>query len=207
MGSSSGLGPALSRGDAVSSCQAVGGFFIDADVRSPTRSFAASSMRPGTRPSPRSRPTRRTIPARGQRRSARARSSSCRRNARGFAGTGANWWAFCFGRRLAPPCRAGLLDRRARRSPRRARRLSRCRGLRATGRRGAADRSRMGIRRARRAWRASNCLGDELHARRPLHGQLLAGRVSLAEFLSSDGYERTSPVNAYPRRSASAFTT
>jgi hypothetical protein len=49
---------------------------------------------------------------------------------------------------------------------RRARVASRCAGLRAMGRQGPADRSRMGIRRARRARRRRVRLGRRVHARR-----------------------------------------
>ena len=48
------------------------------------------------------------------------------------------------------------------------------------GRQGPADRGRMGVRRARRARRRRICLGRRVHARRPAHGQHLAGRISRA---------------------------
>ena len=54
-------------------------------------------------------------------------------------------------RRLAQALWAALLDQRARRSSGRAYRLSRRRGLRGMGRQGIADRSRVGVRGARRA--------------------------------------------------------
>ena len=41
-------------------------------------------------------------------------------------------------------------------------------------------------------------LGRRVPAGRPAHGQHLAGRVPLAEPATSDGYERTSPVGAFP---------
>ena len=81
-------------------------------------------------------------------------------------------------RQLAPALRPGQLDQRARRSSGRARRLSRRRGLRQVGRQGAADRGRVGVRRARRARRRRVRLGRRVHAGRPAHGQHLAGRVS-----------------------------
>ena len=75
---------------------------------------------------------------------------------------------------------------------------SRCAGLRAMGRQGPADRSRMGIRRARRARRRRVRLGRRVHARRRAHGQHLAGRISRTRTCMHDGYERTSPVTAFP---------
>ena len=72
------------------------------------------------------------------------------------------------------------------------------RGLRDVGRQGLADRSRMGIRRARRARRRRVCLGRRVHARRQAHGQHLAGRISRTKTCRSDGFERTSPVTAFP---------
>ena len=62
-------------------------------------------------------------------------------------------------RHLAAALRQGQPHRRARRSPGGADRLSRCRGLRQMGRQGTADRSRVGIRRPRRARRRGVRLG------------------------------------------------
>ena len=53
--------------------------------------------------------------------------------------------------------------------------------LRRMGGQGAADRSGMGICRARRTGRRGIRLGRRIHARRPLHGQHLAGRISTAQ--------------------------
>ena len=77
-------------------------------------------------------------------------------------------------RRLAQALWAALLDQRARRSSGRAHRLSRRRGLRGMGRQGAADRSRVGVRGARRARRRRVRLGRSVHARRQAHGEHLA---------------------------------
>ena len=66
------------------------------------------------------------------------------------------------------------------------------------GRQGSADRSRMGVRRARRARRRRVRLGRRVHARRPADGQHLAGRLSRTRTCATDGYERTSPVTAFP---------
>ena len=49
------------------------------------------------------------------------------------------------------------------------------------GRQGTADRGRMGVRRARRPRRRRVRLGRRVHARRPAHGQHLAGRIPAAE--------------------------
>ena len=66
-----------------------------------------------------------------------------------------------------PSCRACRFPRRA------------C--LRAMGRQGAPERSRMGVCGARRARRRRLCVGRRADAERPAHGQHLAGRVSAAE--------------------------
>ena len=71
------------------------------------------------------------------------------------------------------------------------------RGLRPLGRQGAADRGGVGVRRPRRPRRRGVRLGRRVHARRPAHGQHLAGRVPVQN-LAQDGFERTSPVGAFP---------
>ena len=55
----------------------------------------------------------------------------------------------------------------------------------------------MGVRRARRPGRRRVRLGRRVHARRPADGQHLAGRFPVPE-PALDGYERTSPVTAFP---------
>ena len=55
------------------------------------------------------------------------------------------------------------------------------RGVRAMGRKGAANRGGMGVRRPRRARRRSYAWGNEFRPGRPSHGQHVAGRVPLAE--------------------------
>ncbi len=84
-------------------------------------------------------------------------------------------------RRLASSVRPGQLARRPRASSGRARDVRRRRGVRAVGGQGAADRSRVGVRRARRARRRGVRVGRRVPAGRPRHGQHLAGRVPLAE--------------------------
>ena len=101
-------------------------------------------------------------------------------------------------RQLAPALRAALLDQRARRSSGRACRVSRCRSLCEVGRQGIADRSRVGVRRARRARRRRVRLGRRVHARRPAHGEHLAGRIPAPEPRTRTAIERTSPVTAFP---------
>ena len=64
------------------------------------------------------------------------------------------------GRRLAAPLWAEEQHQRARQPSGRARLLCRCAGLRQMGRQGSADRSRMGICRARRARRRGVRLGQ-----------------------------------------------
>ena len=132
--------------------------------RSPTGSSASSSRRPATSPSRRSRPTRRTIPARCRTCSRRARSSSRRRSMPVDLRDWSQWWTLQVRRQLAPALRAGQLDQRARRSSGRACRLSRRRSLCELGRQGTADRSRVGVRRARRARRRRVRLGRRVHA-------------------------------------------
>ena len=102
------------------------------------------------------------------------------------------------GRGLAPSLRAEEQHQRARQSSCRARGILRCAGLRAMGRQGAADRGGVGIRRARRARRRGVRLGRRVHARRQAHGEHLAGRISRTRTDNEDGFERTSPVTAFP---------
>ena len=52
--------------------------------------------------------------------------------------------------------------------------------------------ARGGLDGAEYAW------GRRAHARRQAHGQHLAGRISRARTVTSDGFERTSPVHAFP---------
>ena len=56
----------------------------------------------------------------------------------------------------------------------------------------------MGIRRARRARRRGVRVGQRIDARRRAYGQHLAGRISRCRISAEDGYERTSPVTAFP---------
>ena len=71
------------------------------------------------------------------------------------------------------------------------------RGLREMGRQGSADRSRVGICRARRARRRRIRLGRRVHARRRQMANTWQGDFP-RENLTTDGFERTSPVTAFP---------
>ena len=84
-------------------------------------------------------------------------------------------------RLVAAALRQGQPHRRARRPSRGADRLQGRRGLCPMGRQGAADRGRMGIRRARRPRRRGVRLGRRVHARRQAHGQHLAGQLPARE--------------------------
>ena len=117
-----------------------------------------------------------------------------------------NWWVYVAGadwrHPRGPPARIRELDGPSGR----ARRLRGRRGLRHVGRQGAADRSRMGVRRARRARRRRVLLGRRVHARRQADGQHVAGRVPVAEpaaRTATSGPRRS----ARSRRTATASTT
>ena len=70
-------------------------------------------------------------------------------------------------------------------------------GLRQMGRQGSADRGRMGIRRARRARRRGVRVGQRAHAGGVHMANIWQGNFPLQN-LSEDGFERTSPVTAFP---------
>ena len=91
------------------------------------------------------------------------------------------WWTFTRGANWRHPLRAREQHQGARRSSGRARGFQRRARLRALGRQGTADRSRMGIRGTRRTRRRRICLGRRAHAGWPPHGQHLAGRISAPE--------------------------
>ena len=80
------------------------------------------------------------------------------------------------------------------------------RSLREMGRQGAAERSRVGIRRARRARRRRVCLGRRAHARRHAYGQYLAGRISSGRIFARTAL-RALLRSARSRRTATASTT
>ena len=81
-------------------------------------------------------------------------------------------------RQLAPALRTAQLDQWPRRSSGRPHRLPRCGGLREMGGQGIADRSRMGVCRARWARRRRVRLGRHFHTRRATPRQYVAGRLS-----------------------------
>ncbi len=82
---------------------------------------------------------------------------------------------------LEAPGRQGHDDQRPRPSPCRPHRLRGRRGLRDVGRQGAADRGRVGVRRPRRHRRRRVRLGRRALPGREGDGELLAGRVPVAE--------------------------
>ena len=166
-------------------------------------------LRRGDRPrdaSPSSRPTRRTIPARCPHMLQAGSLVFTPPGRRSTCDDFAELVAVHVRRQLAPPARAAQLDRRARRPPGGARRLRGRRGLRGVGRQGAADRGGMGVRRARRARRRRVRLGRRVHARRPAHGQHLAGRVPQREPARSTA-TRARRRSARSRPTATASTT
>ena len=84
------------------------------------------------------------------------------------------------GRKLETSGRSGQLDSRSRRSSCRARRVRGCVGIRKVGRQAAANRSRVRVRRARRARSQLVSVGQHADARRQARRQYLAGAVSCA---------------------------
>ena len=66
------------------------------------------------------------------------------------------------------------------------------------GRQGPADRSRVGVRGPRRPRRRGVRLGRRVHARRPSTWRIPGRATSRAQNLAQDGFERTSPVTAFP---------
>ena len=145
---------------------------------------AVQGIRPRDRPRHhrrKSSPIRRIIPARCRTCCTPARWCSRRRTTRSTCATGAQWWQFMKGadwrHPYGPKSNINGLDNH----PVVHVAYRRCAGLREMGRQGAADRGRMGIRRARRARRRRVRLGRRVHARRQAHGQHLAGRLSASE--------------------------
>src|SRR3954467_7991129 len=65
------------------------------------------------------------------------------------------------------------------------------------GRQGIADRGGMGGRGARRSRRCRVCLGRRIHTARPPEANTWQGTFP-HQNLKTDGYERTSPVKAFP---------
>ena len=109
-----------------------------------------------------------------------------------------NWWTYMRRRRLAASARAGQLAAGLWRSPGGARGLRGRGGLREVGGQGAADRGRMGVRRARRARRRRVSPGATSSCP---NGKPMANTWQ-GEFpwqnLLEDGYEGTAPVGSFP---------
>ena len=136
----------------------VDGFWID---RTPVtnRQFKAFVKATGHVTFAEITPSRRTIPARCRTCSTPARWCSARRRMRSICATGAQWWTFMRGADWRHPYGPGATSTgstiiRSCTSP-----IADALGLRAMGRQGAADRSRMGVRGARRARRRGVRLG------------------------------------------------
>ena len=109
-----------------------------------------------------------------------------------------SWWSYVPGAHVAPSRGAGQPDRRTRQDhPVVHVGVGGRDGVRRVGGQGAADRGGVGVRRARRPRRRHVRLGRRPRAGRPADGQHVAGRVPVAE-PARDGYERTSPVGAFP---------
>ena len=79
----------------------------------------------------------------------------------------------------------------------RARRVRGCRSLREVGGQGITDRSRVGIRRARRAGRCRVRVGRGVHAGRTPIANTWQGEFPWQNLLD-DGYEWTAPVGSFP---------
>ena len=92
-----------------------------------------------------------------------------------------NWWEYLPGRVLEAARREGHDDQRPRPPPGRPHRLRGRRGLRGLGGKGATDRGGVGARRPRRPRGRHVRLGRRAFPGRQGDGQLLAGRVPLAE--------------------------
>ena len=92
-----------------------------------------------------------------------------------------NWWEYLPGAYWKRPGRQGHDDQRPRPPPGRPHRLRGRRGLRDLGREGAADRGGVGVRRPRRPRRRRLRLGRRALPGRQGDGELLAGRVPVAE--------------------------
>ena len=102
------------------------------------------------------------------------------------------------GRRLAAPAGAGQLAEAAARTTRGPRRLGGRRGLRRVGGQGAADRGRVGVRRARRSGRCRRTPGAT--SSRPAAAWMAntwQGEFPLQN-TGEDGYEGTAPVGSFP---------
>ena len=110
----------------------------------------------------------------------------------------ANWWAVRARRRLAPPGRPGELDRRARAAPGRPCHVRRRRGVRPVGGEGAADRGGVGARRTRRARRRRVRVGRRVDSRTAATWRTRGRASSRGRTCRTDGFERTSPVGAFP---------
>ena len=145
-----------------------------------TNSSRRSSPPPGTSPWPSGRSIPPTTRVRRRRTSCRARWCSPRRRARSTCATQPVVDVDA-GRVVAPPRGPASVDRRPARPPGGARRVRGRGGVRRLGGGVAADRGRVGVRRARRCRRSRLRLGRRGGARRAVSRQLLAGRLPVAQ--------------------------
>ena len=108
------------------------------------------------------------------------------------------WWTWtpgaCWHRPEGP---GSTIEDRSRPSSR-ARGVRRCAGLRPMGRRGPANRSRVGVRSARRRRRHRLHLGPRRGAGGPVPCELLAGRLSLAQRAKPTGLRAPHRFGSYP---------
>ena len=106
---------------------------------------------------------------------------------------------------VAPPRRTRHVDRRPAGSPRRARRLSGCRGLRGVGRQATAHRGRARVRLGRRHWGTAFAWGDE-----PFPGGIPRAHTWNGRFpYDARGPHGggTAPVGSYPANAFGLFDT
>ncbi len=170
-----GIGPPLSRGGA--DARRDGGGLLDRSLAGDERVVPAVRRGDRVRHPGRDRARSRAVPGRGPGAAGAGvggvrQARRARRPAQPLQLVGLR-----AGRRLAPPERAGELDRRDGRPPGRPRRVRRRQRVRALGRQGAADRGGVGVRRAGRPGRRRLRLGRQVRTGRQADGQHLAGRV------------------------------
>ena len=115
----------------------------------------------------------------------------------GSGADSANWWQFMRGADWRHPQGPGSSIAGLERPSGRARGVRRCRGVRPVGGQGAADRGRVGVRRARRSGRSEYAWGDEFMPGGPHMANTWQGEFPWQNRWS-DGYEGTSPVGAFP---------
>ena len=111
------------------------------------------------------------------------------------------------GRELASSRRTRQRSARPRALSGRARRVCRCRGVRGVGRPAAADRSRMGIRRARRAVGEPLRVGQRAHAARRAPAPTFTRARSRCTTTGADGFAGRRAGRAVSRRTRTGSST